>query len=312
MPTAARLIEHGQPLRVEDYDPPAPGPGEVTVRVVCAALNPIDRYVIAGRVAPDGPLPRIAGMEAAGHLVDGRAVIVHGDGVATTRDGVWATEAVVPASSVVDVPDGLDLEQAASMGIAGLTAWNVVGLAEVTPDDRVLVLGAAGGVGLPIVSLAASAGATVWGQTGSDGKAAAILEAGAAEAVVTDAAGLAEATRSLSPTVVVDPLGHGFTEAALSVLAPRGRQVVYGTSAGPDVAFNLQAVYRASQRIVGYGGTSLTTDERRAGLAAAMAAARDGRFRIPVGRTYPLAAVNEALEALADREATGKILIQLI
>ena len=95
-----------------------------------------------------------------------------GEGLGAARDGVWAQAAVVPRLAVVELPEGVAPRAAAAMGIAGLTALNCVRhVAAVTAEDRVVVLGASGGVGSMIVSLARSAGATVWGQTGSAAKA---------------------------------------------------------------------------------------------------------------------------------------------
>lgn len=310
MTLAARLHAFGAPLRIEEVHLPEPGRGEVRVEIAYAGVNPIDGYTAAGRVAADGPLPRTLGREAAGYL-DGRPVVVSGDGLAESRDGVYAAAAVVPRSAVTEIPEGVALTAAAASGIAGLTAWNVAALCGAGPGDRVLVLGAAGGVGLPLVSLLASRGAAVWGQTGSQGKEQAVRDAGADQVVVTDAAGLVAAAREFRPTVITDPLGGAFTPAALEVLAPAGTFVVYGTSAGADVRVELRRIYRNGQRILGYGGLTLSAEQRRAGMRATLAALADGRMRIPIGRMVPLESVNEAFRLLTDRAITGKVLLAI-
>jgi len=310
MTRAARLVEHGAPLRVEDVTLPDPGPGEVRVRLAYAGVNPIDRYNAEGRAAADGPVPRTLGGEASG-LVDGQPVVVVGAGLGSARDGVFATEAVVPAAAVVPAPATIALEEAGAMGVAGLTSWNVVSLAGVGPEDRVLVLGASGGVGSTIVSLVHSLGATVWGQCGSLEKAQAVRGQGADEVVVAKAEGLADAVRDLSPTVVTDPLGGAFTAAALSVLAPDGCLVLYGTSAGSEATLQLQPVYRGGQRFLGYGGLRLSDEKRREDLTEALSALADGRLRIRIGQTFPLERVNDAFAALGDRTVAGKILLEL-
>ena len=307
---AARLVEHGHPLRVDDVQLPGPGPEEVRVRLAFAGVNPIDRYNAEGRAAADGPVPRTLGGEASG-LLDGRPVVVVGAGLGSTRDGVFATEAVVPLGAVVPVPGAVSLEEAGAMGVAGLTSWNVVSLAGVGPDDRVLVLGASGGVGSTIVSLVHSLGATVWGQCRSLRKAAAVRAQGADEVVVGGAEDLAESVRGLSPTVVTDPLGGAFTGAALSVLAADGRLVLYGTSAGSEATLQLQPVYRSGQRILGYAGLRLSDDTRRQDLGEALAALADGRLRIRIGRIFPLEQVNDAFAAAGDGSVDGKILLEL-
>jgi NADPH2:quinone reductase len=310
MTRAARLIEHGQPLEVTDVELPEPGPDEVRVELQFGGVNPVDRYIAEGRVAPDGPLPRTLGGEASGTFA-GAPVLVTGEGLGAVRDGVWAEAAVVPRAAVFEAPPGVDLRALAAMGVAGLTAWNVVRLADIGPDDRVLVLGASGGVGLPVVGMAASAGAVVWGQTGTQSKAAAIRSQGAVEVVVADASALAEALVDLRPTVVIDALGDGYTTASLDALDAHGRSVIFGTSAGPEAAVHLQGIYRKGLRVLGYAGLLLTREQRREGLEAALAALADGRLQIPIGRVVPLEQVNEALHLLADRAVTGKVLLAL-
>ena len=111
---AARLHKHGEPLKIEMVELPVPRDGEVLVDLAFAGVNPIDRYTAEGSVAAEGPLPRTLGFEAAG-VLDGRSVVVHGEGLGTARDGVWAQAAVVPREAVTHVPEGVDLREAAAM-----------------------------------------------------------------------------------------------------------------------------------------------------------------------------------------------------
>jgi NADPH2:quinone reductase len=306
---AARLYAHGRPLGIESVELPDPGDGEVLVDLEFAGVNPVDRYTAEGHVAPDGPLPRTLGGEAAGSA-DGRPVMVAGGGLGATRDGVWAHAAVVPRAAVVDLPDGVQTRDAAAMGVAGLTAWKTVSeLGRVSSEDRVLVLGASGGVGCMIVSLAHATGATVWGQTGSDDKADCIREQGAERAIVAGPDELADAVSELEPTVVFDPLGDGFVAPALDALAVRGRLVSFGTSADPEVRFNMQTLYRKMLSVLGYGGMQLDQDERRAGLEKALEALRAGELKVAVDEVLPLDKVNEAFQRIAERQVRGKLLL---
>jgi NADPH:quinone reductase len=308
---AARLHQHGKPLQVEEVELPAPGPSDAVVSMAFAGVNPIDRYVALGRVQPDAPLPRILGREGAGHL-DGRPVVVLGSAVGLSRDGVFTETAVVPADSVVEIPEGLDLARAAAMGVAGITAWTSVhDLARVGGDDRVLVLGATGGVGSTIVSMARATGAEVWGQTGNPGKAERLAGQGADRTVVVDAAGLLDAVRELAPTAVFDPLGGGFTGAAIEALSPTGRLVSFGTSADPRVQLNMQSVYRKSITIHGYGGLIEPLDRLHATLREAMEALAAGRFQLAIDDVLPLDDVNEAFRRLEHREVNGKLVLRL-
>lgn len=308
---AARLHRHAEPLAVEEIELPQPAEGEVRVELEFGGVNPIDRYIAEGRVNPDGPLPRTLGGEAAGTLA-GRGVLVAGEGLGATRDGVWAQAAVVPREAVVELPDGVPTRDAAAMGIAGLTALNVVReLAGVTAGDRVLVLGASGGVGSMIVSLARAAGATVWGQTGSSSKAAAITEQGANRVLVTGPDELGAKISEFEPTVVFDPLGGGYVAPVIEALAVRGRLVSFGVSAGAEVTFDLQALYRKMISLLGYGGMQLRREERRPGLQAALRALGEGAIRVRVDDVLPLHSVNQAFERLSQRKVQGKLLLDL-
>ncbi len=308
---AARLHRHGEPLVVEEVLLPDPTEGEVHVELEFGGVNPIDRYIAEGRVNPAGPLPRTLGGEAAGTL-DGAPVLVAGEGLGAARDGVWARAAVVPRGAVVALPDGVATREAAAMGIAGLTALNVVReLAEVTADDRVLVLGASGGVGSIIVSLAHAAGATVWGQTGSASKAAGVADQGADRVIVASPENLAEQVTEFAPTVVFDPLGDGFFAPVVEVTEPRGRIVSFGTSAGPEVTFNLQTLYRNMLSLFGYGGMRLGAEERRSGLEAALEALRDGAIRVRIDDVIALEDVNEAFARLIERRVEGNLVLDL-
>jgi NADPH2:quinone reductase len=310
MVRAARLKVHGEPLEVEPVDLAEPGDGEVLVDLAFGGVNPVDRYTAEGRVAPDGPLPRTLGGEASGHL-DGRPVLVAGEGLGGRRDGVWAQAAVVPREAVVELQEGVDLRAAGAMGVVGLTAWHVVHLGQVGPEDRVVVLGASGGVGSAIVSLAKAAGATVWGQTGSEDKEGIVREQGADHVLVGGPDELGEALTEIEPTVVLDPLGGGFAAPVIEALSVRGRFVVYGTSAGAEVTFNLQQLYRKRVSLLGYGGMQLTRDERRSGLQEALAALSRGDLRIRIDDVLPLEQVNEAFGRLVERRARGKLLLDL-
>lgn len=308
---AARLHAHGEPLAVDDVTLSEPGEGEVRVELEFAGINPIDRYIAEGRVAPDGPLPRTLGGEAAGSL-DGRAVLVAGAGLGAVRDGLWAQAAIVPRDAVVDLPAGVATRPAAAMGIAGLTAFKCAReLASLSAEDRVLVLGASGGVGSIIVSLAHAAGATVWGQTGSADKTAGVQAQGADRVIVADAGELAGKLRELEPTVVFDPLAGPFVAPVIEALTPGGRLVSFGTSAGPEVTFNMQQLYRKNLTVYGYAGLILSPAERRQGIEAALAALADGALTVRIDSELALDEINAGFQRIVDRDVQGKLVLAL-
>lgn len=308
--TAARLVEHGQPLVVEEVELADPGADEVLVDLEYAGVNPVDRYGALGRVAPNGPVPRTLGGEAVAR-VDGRLAVVLGHGLGAARDGVWASAAVVPRAALVEVPDGVDPTQAAGAGVAGVTAWHAVQEASVEAGDRVLVLGASGGVGSLIVSLARGLGATVWGQTTSPAKAEWLGEHGADHVVVSEADGLVEAAGEFQPTVVFDPLGGDFFGAAVLLLAERGRLVLFGTSANTEGLVPLQPLYRKGLTVYTYAGLIQDDDAVNRDLRAVLDELASGRLTIPIDTVLPLTRVNEAFERLVNRSLRGKLVLDL-
>lgn len=299
------------PLSVEDVELAPPAEGEVRVELAYGGVNPVDRYVAEGRVNPGGALPRTLGGEASG-MVDGKPVLVAGLGLGTSRDGVWAQAANVPTDAVVAIPDGVELPAAAAMGIAGLTALKCVrDVGRVGKEDRVFVLGASGGVGSMIVSLAEAAGAIVWGQTGSEEKAGMVAEQGASRVLVGGGDDIGEALAEFEPTAVFDPLGDGFVPVAMEALVPRGRLVSFGVSAGPEVTLNMQTLYRKMASILGYGGMELTPEEHRPGLEAALEAVKAGELKVVIDEVLALDQVNEAFRRLVDRRVRGNLLLAL-
>jgi NADPH2:quinone reductase len=307
--TAARLVEHGKPLEIQEVELPEPGDGDVVLEVAFSGVNPVDMYAAEGRVAAEAPIPRTLGTEGAG-TVDGRPVVARGYGIGTARDGLWANAAVVPRAALVDVPEGVDLKTAAAMGVAGVTAWRTVHeLAHISADDTVLVLGASGGVGSIIVSAAHAAGATVIGQTGQQDNSGWITERGADDVIVTDAGGLADAAARFRPTAVFDGLGDGFTGAAIEALQPHGRLVIFGASAGPEGQVPLQSLYSKGLRVLGYAGLLESDEAMSSAIEKALRALAAGELSVPVDAALPLDQVGRAFERIGGREVLGKLVL---
>ena len=298
---AARVHEFGSPLRVEEVADPGVGDGEVVVRLTHAGVNPIDvrlRDGGAGRV----PLPFVPGCDGVG-VAGAGPVVVYGAGLGLRRAGTYAEQVAVPTAAVVPVPAGVDPVQAAGLGLAGVTAWALV--RSVTPGDRVLVLGASGGVGSLAVQLAVAAGARVCAQTTSPG-----LALGAGEEVVVCAAdGLRDAVRAFDPTVVLDGLGGAYTGAAVRAVAQGGRIIVFGVSAGARGEIDYATLYRKAVTITGHASLALPEAEARDALSGCLDLVADGRVRVLVDEVLPLGAVNAAHRRLVERKTTGKLVL---
>ena len=307
---AVRIHAFGAEVQIDDVPEPEPAEDEVLIDIRFAGVNPLDVWVTDGTVA-DGKqrLPFVPGVEAAGDA-EGRAVLASGLGLGVTRDGLYRERAAVPRSALSPVPNGLDLRQAAALGLAGATAWNLVGdVARVSETDRVLVLGASGGVGSLVTQLARAAGARVWGQTTSEDKAAFVEEMGAEHAVVASAEDLVERAAGLRPTVVFDPLADGYTVAGLEAISPFGRLVLYGASAGPRAEIDLRSLYRKSIQLLSYSGTIEPEERIRAATERVLAAAAGGLLRVPIDEVLPLEAAARAHHRIRERRVRGKLVL---
>jgi NADPH:quinone reductase len=308
---AVRVHRFGEPLQVDDVPEPQPGPGEVVVQLEYVGVNPLDIWVTRGTVAGGRqPLPFVPGVEAVGS-VDGRRFLVRLPGAGSARDGCYRERLASPSSELLPVPEGVDPAQAAAMPVAGATAWRLVNdVTSVGPEDRVVVLGASGGVGSLAVQLAKARGAVVWGQTGNAQKAAGIRSHGADRAIVAGAEDLAGQLAELQPTVVLDPLGGQFTSAGVEALATRGRLALFGTSVSPEGTLDLRGLYRKEAQILSYSGTIEPPERVAEATQAALRELAAGHIRMPIDEVLPLERAADAHRRILERRVQGKLLLR--
>ncbi len=309
---AARVHRFGEPPVVEEAPEPVASGDEVLVEVAYAGVNPLDVWVTQGTVAGGKQrLPFVPGAEGAGTL-EGRWVVVRGAGVGVSRDGLYGERAAVPPAALFDLPEGADPVQAAALPVAGGTAWALAHqVARVGPEDRALVLGASGGVGSLLVQVLRAAGLRVWGQTGSPEKADFVEGLGAEPVVVAEPGGLVEAARDLRPTVCFDPLGGGYTAAAVAALEPFGRLVLFGVSAGASQELDLRSLYRKAVSVLTYSGTVEPVERIREATLRVLEELAAGRLRVPVEEVLPLEAAAEAHRRILDRGVRGKLVLDV-
>jgi NADPH2:quinone reductase len=308
---ALRIHRFGEPLVLDDVDEPRPEPGERVVDIEYAGVDPLDVWLATGRTRPDLPLPWIPGTEATGR-VDGRRVLVWGHGLGVRRPGLYAERAAVPEDALLPLPDGVDPVQVAAVPVAGRTAWRLVhDVARVQGGETVLVLGASGGVGSLILQLARRAGATAYGQTGSPAKAGWIRDQGAEDVLVCGPDELAGLAGALRPQVVFDPLGDGFTAAAVEALAPHGRVAIFGASAGDRADVNVRAVYSRGLSILSYAGLLEPEREIRPVLEKVVEALAQGRLHVPIDDVIPLEQGAEAHRRILQRAVRGKLVLSV-
>jgi NADPH2:quinone reductase len=306
---AARVHSFGGPLTVDDVDAPTAADGDVVVALRYAAVNPLDVWTCNGNFAAVTPLPHIPGVEGIG-TVGEQVFLVRGGGIGIARAGTYAEAVAVAPSSLIPVPAGVELEQAASMGVAGLTAWRCVhDRAAVTASDTVLVTGATGGVGSLAVQLARAAGASVIGQTSNGSKARVIEDLGATAIVTGDGSQLVTALGGAQPSVIIDGLGGSFVRAGIEALANDGRYVSYGTSSATEASVDMRVLYRKGITLVGY--TGLREEDPSAAYAQLFAAVAAGQLTMAIDEVLPLGEAGTAHTRILERRVTGKLLLDV-
>jgi NADPH:quinone reductase len=295
---AARISELGRPPDPVELDAPA---GGTVVRLEVVSLNPIDLAVGAGRFYAGHPeLPYIPGCEGVGRDADGTLVYVFGGGLGIQRDGTLAERVDVPEGATFELPDDVDPALASACGIAGIAGWTpVTHTANVSGDDRVLVLGATGTVGLIAVQAAKLRGAARVVAAGRNRKKLErARELGADEIVVLGEGELADAFDGEGPTVVIDPLWGEPIVAAAQAAAPGARIIHIGQAAGPEATFPSAAVRGKQLRIQGHSNFAMTPWDRRGAHLELLEHVHAGRVTIDVER-FPLDRIADAWAAQA-------------
>lgn len=306
-----QVVEEGGPEAVRVTELPEPG-GELTVRVRAAGVSFPDLLMTRGQYQLRQPLPFTLGMEAAGEVVAAPAGsgFAPGDRVATLALGAHAELLDAPPAMTFPLPDELSYAEGAALPLNYLTALAALDRrGGLRAGETVLVHGAAGGVGTATVQLAKALGARVIAAVSTGDKGDVAREAGADEVVLGE-----DFRAQLDGPVdlIVDPVGgqHRFTES-LRALAPEGRIVVVGFTAGeiPTVKVNRLLLGNTDVRGCSFGVLALDP----VGLAGALRRLGElvasGSIRPIVGGVYELQEAGRALQVLAERRATGKLVI---
>lgn len=340
---AVRIHRHGGPevLQVAEVAVPAPGPGEVLVRVAAVALNNTDLWTREGAYGRPGDpaalsgwrgpvdFPRTQGADVAGQVVAagagadpglvGRRVVVDpadydGDGpdahpvglMGSERDGGYAGYVTAPADQVHDMTGSpLTDDQLATLPTAYGTALGMIERGGLREGETALVSGASGGVGLALVQLARARGARVLAVS-SGAKIEAVRDAGA-DVVVDRAHDVVEQVRSAAPDgvdVVLDVVAGDLLGEGLPLLREGGRWVVAGALGGHEVAFDVRRLYLHNAQLV---GSSMHT---RAHFRLLMDLARRGEIEPVVAATFPLEDAARAQQELVRRVHVGKLVLR--
>jgi NADPH:quinone reductase-like Zn-dependent oxidoreductase len=299
---AVRINEWGKPVQIEEVTQPAPGKDEVLVRVRAASVNPVDVFVAAGALQSMLSVPMTLGTDFAGEVVSVGADVKHvrqGDavyGMRAMQGGIYAEYTVAKAHEVAAKPRSLDFAQAAAVPLAGLSAWQTLNnLAQLQAGERVLIHGAAGGVGTFAVQLAKAKGAYVIASDKS-GKESFLRQLGADEVITADRQPFEEAAGKVD--VVLDLVGGDLVERSFNVLKPGGR---YVTTAGQPSAE--EAARRGIQAMGAFTQPSIDDLTSVARLIDA------GKLKVIVNRTFPMHETQVALAFQQQADTRGKVVI---
>jgi NADPH2:quinone reductase len=306
-------------LVLADAPVPSPGPGQALVKVAATGVNFIDVYFRMGLYKAD--LPFTPGSEAAGvveSIGEGVDSLKPGDRVAYAMvRGSYAEYAVVPAAQLVKIPEGLDFTAAAAAMLQGMTAHYLThSTFPLKKGDIALVHAAAGGAGGLIVQMAKMLGATVIGTAGSDEKAAIAKQAGADEVIVYTKQDFAPEARRITDgrgvDVIYDSVGASTFLKGLDALRPRGMMVLFGQSSGVVPPFDLGVLNPKGSLFVtrpSLAHYAATREELlwRAGDVLGWIA--EGKLKLRIDRTYPLANAADAHRDLEGRKTAGKLIL---
>jgi NADPH:quinone reductase-like Zn-dependent oxidoreductase len=339
---AVQLVAHGKPGKFElrQLPEPSPGPEEVVVKIEACGLNYLDLWLEEAGLPIPIPLPRTPGGEIAGLVFKtGEAVTdwKPGDPVAiqsnlfcgecefcrrgeeslclrsellgVQRDGGFADKVVVPARSLVRLPDEVDFESSAALTLAGSTAMHMLtSRAELRRGDWVLVVAGASGVGSAAIQIARQLDARVISTGSSAAKRSLALRLGAEFAIDSNDPGWPAEVRKITEKhgadLVVEHVGGDVLLKCFECLARGGTIVTCGATAGRDVKLNLWPFFAKEQRLIGSYGRN------RADILATLDWAAAGRLKPVVDSVFTLDQVGAAFTRLRSRSVLGKVLIK--
>jgi NADPH2:quinone reductase len=305
---AVVVTRHGGPevLELQDVPEPRAGEGELLVDAEAIGVNFRDVYEREGGYG--GEPPYAAGAEGAG------TVVGTGERVAwKSAPGSYAERVVVPEREAVPIPEGVSSELAAAVLLQGMTAhYLATSTYAVQPGDDVVLLAAAGGVGLLLTQIVKLRGGRVVAATSTDEKAQLAREAGADEVLGYE--GFGERVRELTgggAAVVFDGIGRTTFDESLDALRPRGFVVLYGAASGqpepvPIPKIQAKSLYLTRPQLHQYTATREELLERARDVFEWV---REGKLKVQIGGRYPLEEARRAQEDLESRRTTGKLIL---
>jgi len=314
-------------LRLDEIPDPSPGAGELLVRVRACSINYPDVLIVEDKYQLKPPRPFAPGSEIAGEVdAVGEGVEGWSPGaplIAATGYGGLVEKIVIPAARAIPLPPERSFAEGSALLLTYATAIHaLVDRGRLEAGQTLLVLGAAGGVGIAAVEIGKALGARVIAAASSDEKAQAAREAGADEAVVypageADPKALSQlfkdAVGADGADVILDPVGGDYTEAALRSIGWGGRFLVVGFPAGiPKLPLNL-TLLKACDVCGVFWGAFVARDPKRNAehVQQLFRWWAEGKIAPKISATYPLERGGEAIAALRDRKAIGKLVVTI-
>jgi NADPH2:quinone reductase len=310
-------------LVLEDVPSPKAGAGEVVVSIKAASVNFPDVLIIQNKYQFKPPLPFSPGSELSGvvkEIGEGVKNVKPGDKViAFTTFGAFAEEVKTESGRLLPMPEGMSYAEAASFVLTyGTTDHALRDRGNLQACETLLVLGAAGGVGVAALEIGKAMGARVIACASSDDKLAVCRQHGADETINYASEDLRERIKALTGgkgvDVIYDAVGGPYTEPAFRSIAWRGRHLVIGFAAGdiPKLPLNLALLKGAAVVGVFWGDFTRREPKRFAESAGQLARwYREGKLKPHVSATFPLAKAADAMNLLASRKAKGKVVVTI-
>jgi NADPH2:quinone reductase len=303
-----------------DLPPPQPGEGEIRIKVAACGVGFVDSLVALGRYQVKPPLPHVPGSEIGG-LVDALGPGVNGfstgERVLAQVRGGFAEYAIASERAVSRIPDRMSMNQAAGFRVNyGTALHGLRDRAALKAGETLVVIGAAGGVGLAAVQIGRLLGAHVIGVASTEQKRVAVHEAGAAVTLDRTVEGWRDRLKAVAPNgidVVFDPVSGPLLQPAFRSLGWGGRYLVVGFAGGdiPALPVNLPLLKGAALIGVDYRqfGAVFEIEAAAGALDELLAWVAKGELNVPVGRTFPFGKSREALEYALSGDGTGKTVL---
>jgi NADPH:quinone reductase-like Zn-dependent oxidoreductase len=326
MSKVVRIHEPGGPecMKLEDHEEGPPGAGEALIDMKAIGLNRAEAMFRQGRYIQPPGLPTRIGYEGSGVVAavgPGVEGVKPGDKVSIVpsfqqgKYGVYAERALVPASSLLPAPEGLSLEEAASVWMQYFTAWGIAEVGKVGMGDYVVIPAASSSVGIAAMQICNWAGASPIAATRKSDKAAALKAQGAAHVVATEEQNLVEEVMKITggkgARIVFDPVGGPYVETLAQAMATNGILFQYGGLSGQQTPFPHWSAAFKGLSVRGWVASEIWGRPEAYARVEAMIrrGLKEGRLKPVIARTFPLSQIVEAHRFLESNQQVGKVVV---